>query len=367
MHLKLPSQSEQDNKQGDSMVKQVAVFLFLSVMIFSSIDCKKNPVAPPPPPNSNDTTSNNFTFQTFTFGGNSGSCVLSDVAIISPTDIWAVGAVYLDSADGAPDPFPYNAVHWDGQNWNLQKVPYNYQGQAFYSSINSILAFNSNDIWFEAGIHWDGNQFNTVPLNISFPSHANKMWGSSSNDFYIVGNSGLIAHYNGSSWTQIATGISLSFNDIYGSGGQILAVCIQFLPAGGEIFSIQGNTATQISSNPIGQHQFLSVWFVPNQQYYIVGDGIYQKNSLSDNTWNNGPLDFTNYGTTKVRGNGINDVFVVGAFGELLHWNGVRGKSFIDQTGLPNGSYASIAVKGDLVVAVGGNGTQGAITVGKRQ
>jgi hypothetical protein len=343
--------------------------MIVSMFTLFSLNCKKNPVAPPPPPppDGNDTTSNNFTFQTYTFGGNAGSCVLSDVSIISPTDIWAVGAVYLDSASGAPDPFPYNAAHWDGQKWNLQKIPYNYQGQAFYSPINSILAFTSSDIWFEFGIHWDGNIFNSIPLNISFPSHANKMWGSSSNDFYIVGNSGLIAHYTNGAWTKTATGTSLSFYDIYGSNGQILAVASDvFTNTGRTIVQINGVSAATISTYPIAW-SLQGIWFVPNQQYYIVGDGIYQKNSLTDSTWNNGPLDITRYGTTSVRGNGINDVFIVGAYGEFLHWNGVRSKSFIDQTGLTNGSYASVAVNKDLVVAVGGNNAQAVITMGTRQ
>ena len=342
------------------------VYLFAIILLLTGSDCKKNPVAPPPP-NGSDTTSNNFTFQSFSFGGNAGSCLFQDVAIISDTDIWAVGTVYLDSANGNHDPFPYNAAHWNGRGWNLQKIPYNYQGQAFYSPIYSILAFNSNDIWFEAGIHWDGNQFNTVPMNISFSSHANKMWGNSSNDFYLIGNNGLMAHCTYGSWTSISSGTSLTFNDIFGSGGQILAVCIQFSPLGGAIFSIQGNTATQISSSPVSQHQFFSIWFVPDEQYYIAGDGIYQKNSLSDSTWRNGPLDITNYGTTKVRGNGTNDVFIVGASGEFLHWNGARWISFIAQTGLADGYYGSVAVSGNLVVAVGQNGTQAVITVGRRQ
>ena len=57
-----------------------------------------------------DTTSNNFTWQTFTFGGTAGGSMLRDVAIINDTDIWAVGeiAVKDSSANGYS---VYNAVH----------------------------------------------------------------------------------------------------------------------------------------------------------------------------------------------------------------------------------------------------------------
>jgi len=81
--------------------------------------------------------------------------------------------------------------------------------------------------------------------------------------------------------------------------------------------------------------------------------------------WRNGPLDITRYATTKIRGRGLNDIFVVGAFGECLHWNGTRWRSYRSQTGLANGSYTSVALKENFVVAVGGNNAQAVITIGR--
>lgn len=49
----------------------------------------------------------------------------------------------------------------------------------------------------------------------------NKIWGSSSNDLYVVGNSGNIARYNGSSWTKIESGTTANINDIWGVIDQI--------------------------------------------------------------------------------------------------------------------------------------------------
>jgi len=353
-------------------------FLFSSTgmfLLFATLSCHS-----PTAPNGNnlsDTTSSNFTWQMFTFGGNAGSSSFHDVAIIDENNIWAVGEVYLDSADGNPDPFPYNVARWDGSKWELQKVPYYYQGQAFYSPIFSIYTFDSNDIWFEGGIHWDGKQFQTLPLNIDFPSHVNRMWGTSSSDLYIIGNGGLIAHRgtNGN-WQKLASGTGLPLLDIYGSSSlfglyQILVVGSNNYPPGNGIFSIQRNTVTEVSSdfdfpgNTIPPESF-GVWFVPGWQYYVVGDGIYEKQSLSDSTWKNAGLDITRYATTGIRGNGLNDVFVVGAFGEVLHYNGKRWTSYINETGLDNGSYSGLAVKGNLVVATGANNPQAVILIGRR-
>jgi len=346
-------------------------FVLFVLFSFCALTCKKESPVGPSQPTVPDTTSHNFTFQTFAFGGKAGSCVFNDVAIISPTDIWAVGAVYLDSADGAPDPFPYNAAHWDGNSWTLMKIPYNYQGQLFYHPIQCIYSLNASDIWFGGnGLeHWDGQQFSDVdPVNPFWSGQLmEKIWAGADGNIYIVGSGGLIAHYAHGNWTQVATGTSLQFNDIYGSGNQILAVCLQFDPPGGEIFSIQGNTATPISSSPIQGDQLYGIWFIPNQQYDLALDfgGIYEKRSLSDTGWV--PLEITGAATTGVRGNSVNDIVVVSATGDLLHWNGVVWKSFRNQTGLAGNSYARVAISGNVVIAVGVNGTQAAITMGMRQ
>ncbi|MGD0037257.1 MAG: hypothetical protein ABSC53_08200 [Bacteroidota bacterium] len=330
-----------------------------------------------------DTTSNNFTFQTFSFERGS----LNDVAIVSDTDIWAVGQVYFNSIE-------YNAVHWDGKEWHFQKIPHYYKGQVFYQQINAVFAIASNDVWFAGdGVqHWDGQQFSTVngvnsvlkkimpPLKKGTSSTSvqgtyllNRIWASSNKNIYLVGFGGTIVHYDGL-WHRIPTRTSLEFNDIYGSGGQVLAVCQQFNPEGSKIFSIQGNTAKQILSNSNLVYAFNSVWFVHNEHYYIVGDGgIIEKNLLSDSSWADGSSDMIRSTPTMVRGNGTNDVFVVGGYGEFLHWNGIRWKTFIHQTGLADdGTYFSISVNRNLVVAVGVNNIGdatlgGTITVGKRQ
>ena len=350
------------------------ILLALSFLcIFAGMNCKKNPVAPPPP-NNNDTTSNNFTFQTFAFGGNAGSCMFNDVAIISPTDIWAVGAVYLDSADGAPDPFPYNAAHWDGNSWTLMKITVQTKYGPVTAPFYGIVAFSSNDIWISSGlpIHGDGanwTQYDLYTMGVlgSNDGYLTRAWGSSSRNIYFVGTSGSIVHYANGSWSKITSGTSLQFNDIYGSGVQILAVCLQFDPPGGEIFSIQGNTATLISSSPIQGDQLYGIWFIPNQRYDLALDfgGIYEKRSLSDTGWV--PLEITGAATTGVRGNSVNDIVVVSATGDLLQWNGVVWKSFRNQTGLAGNSYARVAISGNVVIAVGVNGTQAAITMGMRQ
>ena len=54
-----------------------------------------------------DTTSNDFTWQTYTFGDpGAGSSILNDIAIVNDTLAYAVGEVYLNDSTGQPDPLP---------------------------------------------------------------------------------------------------------------------------------------------------------------------------------------------------------------------------------------------------------------------
>lgn len=132
-----------------------------------------------------DTTSHNFTWQTWTFGEHSSS-VLYDVAIIDENNIWCVGEIYMNDSLGQPDPKRYNAVIWNGINWNVIRIPYTYQGTDFYHPIQSVFAFGPNDIWFcgNGVIRWNGSSFIPIeiPTNVWGPYQMNNICGRNSND-----------------------------------------------------------------------------------------------------------------------------------------------------------------------------------------
>lgn len=106
-----------------------------------------------------DTTSHNFTWQTFTFGeAGAGGSTLYDVAIINENDIWAVGEIYMNDSLGNPDPMPYNAVHWNGGEWEVKKITVNFRGYLITPPLEGAFAFSDTDIWFVGSlpIHGDG-------------------------------------------------------------------------------------------------------------------------------------------------------------------------------------------------------------------
>ena len=313
-----------------------------------------------------DTTSHNFTFETFTFGGTAGSSTLNDVAIINENDIWAVGEIYV--ADSSQNGYTmYNAVHWDGNQWELKKILYN----GNFWVIRTIFAFSENDIWFSAFVRYNGQNFIELPIpNILMGWTPVKIWGSKSNDLYVVGNNGNIVHYQNGQWSRIESGTDLNINDIYGAFNEktteyeILAPAANVLQSlDRDLLSITGNSVEHLDTAPVSG-TLRTCWFILNKTYLLGGGGIFRKTTLSDSYWQKYDT-ITGYSINRVRGTAINNVTLAGGGGELLHYNGYTFKSYINQTAI-NGNYYSIGMNNNLIVAIGDDGSQAVITLGRR-
>ncbi len=310
-----------------------------------------------------DTTSHNFTFETFTFGQHSSS-ILYDVAIINENDIWAVGEIYMNDSLGNPDPTCYNAVHWNGQSWELLRIPYYYNGQNFYTGIRAIYAFNQNDVWFGIAslIHWNGSAFQSVNTSAFFPALINKMWGVSSNDFYITGNNGNIAHYNGSSWTRIESGTTSIINDAWGITNQqnntivYCAVSSFFVPGDKKILKIVDGKVEAVNWNR--DVRLYSTWTNNENFLYVCGEGVFV-NKLG--TWEQ--INLPQVGTNSIRGNEINDIFIDGDSGFISHFNGVNWQIY-------NGNYlkgySRLSFKNDIVAIAGNYQGKAIVEIGRR-
>ena len=300
-----------------------------------------------------DTTSHNFTWQTWTFGGQAGSCTLYDVAIINENNIWAVGEIYI--ADSSQNGYTmYNAVHWNGSNWEIKRVPYYYQGQPFYNPFQSIFAFSANDIWFcgNGVIHWDGNQYNPVPVptNVWGSYQMNKIWGTSSNNLYVVGNNGNIAHYQNGQWSRIESGTDISLVDIVGttddnifiSGSDVNNVKGLILKKSGSGFETFVNSHIVTSKEIFHPDLFgslPSIWLDEKNTLYAAGNLLYQYrfgkwdyvHSLPENYIGGNPGVFYRGYIADVKGVKSNDMWIAGDRNTLRHFNGVSWK----QIGFP--------------------------------
>jgi hypothetical protein len=175
-------------------------------------------------------TQSNFVWETLRIGNGNGSSYLRDVAIIDENNIWAVGEIYTEDTytydSNGVFQLPYNAVHWDGNEWELKRIIVNFRGNPTFIPLEGIYAFASNDIWMVGSLPIHGNGTNWEIHDVREITNSSlslsKAWGTSSEDMYFVGRAGSIAHYNGSSWSKIESGTTTDLISLTpGEGNEI--------------------------------------------------------------------------------------------------------------------------------------------------
>jgi hypothetical protein len=326
-----------------------------------------------------DTTSHEITWAIDTMGdGNSSS--IYDVDIVSDTCIWIVGDInYMDSL-GQWSPL-YNAAKWDGKNWQLRRIPFavDHGTAAFVEStfiIRCVYALSPNDIWLSNGAvtRLVGDTIQMLKFLLSDgPGRVNRMWGTSPSSMYFAADNGRLTEWYGRGWQKIESGTSLDIKDIWGSKNthtgewEIMAAAGNYYVSRQRmILRIRDINVSALSDSGINW-ALNSLWFVSGKQYWVVGDGMWQKRfTMGAAYWKDLDQSVTDYVTNQVRGTDVNDVFLCGAYGEILHFNGMTWKSYRNVTGLSYGQYQSIAVKGNTVVAVGYNEDRAVVARGRR-
>jgi len=309
-----------------------------------------------------DTTSHDFQWEIIEFPSSYGSGVLRDVAIINENDIWAVGEIYSDSAQPW---LPYNAVHWNGQQWELKRIMKT--GNSIISSIRGIWVFSENNIWLAAGsvYHWTGGLAQlSYQRDINTLETVEKLWANSPSDIYGVGNAGLIVHYDGRRWQKLESGTDVMLTDVWGTpDGSEAWACGWETSKPTVLLAYQNGQWQKIYENYENRFQVLedtlsgslsSGWVFDDRSVYVASNaGVYK-------------IPTSGYGKIKrlsfrqfwfpgfpfrLRGNGVNDMILVGDRFMAAHFNGWSWRHYEEFTDL--GAFLSTAQKGGLVCSVG--------------
>jgi len=303
-----------------------------------------------------DTTSHDFTWQIDTLGD--GYSVLRDVAIINDTLAYAVGEIYKRDSLGNWDPNAYNLVKWNGKEWKLLKIQfYTFCGQTDTGSYpaKSIFAFGPDNIWIgmygSQVVRWNGK---TQSPPECIPVSINKLWGENLNSVWAVGINGQIAHYDGARWRRLESGTDQTINDVWGV--QDPKTNEPFILAGasnvynpGYIKLLQIKKSGYVDTIPwISQgRRISSVWFQNQNRLFTAGGGVFTRSP--NGIWKEFkeiPLIYTN----RIRGQAINDIFVVGDFGIVTHWNGINWRLYSE---VAVTLYYSCDYKNNMMIAVG--------------
>jgi hypothetical protein len=303
--------------------------------------------------------------------------VLYDVAIINDTLVYAVGEIYKKDSLGNWDPLPYNLVKWNGQRWQLLRIQfYTFCGQVGTGSYpaKSIFAFGPDNIWIGMNgsqvVRWNG-QAQSLPE--CTPVSINKLWGENPNSIWAVGDNGQIAHYDGVRWKRIESGTTLDVYDIYGSRNlrtgetEIYAVAAkQFVTFDRRILRVRSSGVEAVSDSTI-PYSLHGVWLKGGGPYYVVGSGIYRKRDpMRAGPWQWLHPGVTPYYTYAIRGNDVNDVFICGSYGELLHFNGIQFRSYQNTPGFSAIEFYEVSCLGNLVVTVGYIQSRAVVVIGRR-
>ncbi|MFZ2324198.1 MAG: glucosyl transferase [Ignavibacteriaceae bacterium] len=318
-----------------------------------------------------DTTSHNFNWQTWTFGGQAGSCALYDVAIIDENNIWAVGEIYMNDSLGNPDPIAYNAIYWNGREWKVKKIAVTYNGNQTIAPLKGIFVLPSGEIIFSSGLPYlpQGNGWKLYHLwdmgvLDQNDGSVDRIWGTSLNDLYFAGSKGTIVHYGGSlvGWTKIESGTTTNINDAWGvfENGTSTVFCpvssIFNPPQDKKILKIVDGKVYSVSWSK--DRILYSCWTNSNNFLYACGEGVYVYNF---GTWEQITLPAIT--TNSVRGNDINDIFIDGDYGFIAHFNG---KSWHIYSNNYLKGYSRLSFKGDIVAIAGNYQGKAIIEIGRR-
>jgi len=152
--------------------------------------------------------------------------VLSGVAAVSATDVWAVGT-HFDAAIGGDDGL---IEHWDGSRWNIVPSP------ASALNLTSVAAISASDVWAAGAAstggqpvfeHWDGKAWTAFsgPLVSAGYVAAIGITAVSASDVWAVGTTRetvrgapyqtLSEHWNGHKWSIVPSPDPVTGNNLF--------------------------------------------------------------------------------------------------------------------------------------------------------
>jgi hypothetical protein len=156
-----------------------------------------------------------------------------------------------------------------------------------------------------------------------------KIWGSGPSDIFIVaGGSGIITHYDGSTWSNTDTG-DYKFNSVWGSGpSDVYAVGVSDISTYYQAAALHYNGVTWSPISSLGVYytygsNYDTIWGSSASDVYVFGTG---ENTLlyhfDGSTWNKLTSPWEIQWFYCAWGSGPSDVYAVTYSGNIIHYNG---------------------------------------------
>lgn len=344
----------------------------LRTILFSffalQISCKDAIVDPP----LKDPRTFTWTIDTLAYPG-SFQTAMRDIWGSSPTDLYVVG--HNDRGFG-------KMFHYDGKQWKPVGLNYPLEGGAIEGPIhlNALEGFSRENVWAVGQrtyinpnrppnyldsslvIRFDGSQWKeqTIVRGRSLYSIS----GSAPNNIWTCGIEGTLYHFDGTRWSRDSVIISIppdaSFllwdikvknsSEAYMIGNahqNSLARTIRYF------FARQGSRWNVVDSFVVepGKYEAMfgenGLWISPEGYLFSFGPHIFR---WTGSSWRKVYETFD--ALRKMAGTSESNVFAVGDFGKILHYNGSDWYEFKELRN-PNAVYSSVWTDGKEVFVVG--------------
>jgi hypothetical protein len=368
-------------------MRHLKVLAFLGVMILLGGSCKHDPPVGPKTKcdtcitpcdtchtdtthhaTSNDTTSHNFVW---TQSSIPGEASLSGCWVFEPKNIYVVGGSV----------WKFDGIKWTDVSPIGDHGSYSGQLSGF-----SMFAFSPHDYWLTNG----GLIFHSVNDHVVyhvFPNDSagflHSSWGTSSSDFYSVGDGGTILHFDGTAWTKMASGTTKNLYSIWGTGdNNIWAAGYNPHTAESALLQYNGTSWRVIDLSTLGKefgagaHGVDAVWAADTAGHHVtVVTGSLVWHKKDNDSWQNDSGKVSNelgtggtVGLYLVSGNTPNDFMTTGGWGWLGHWNGKSWHQYTSLYDYSIGDFApgGLSMKDNTVCAVGVKNGASWIAIGQR-
>jgi hypothetical protein len=238
-----------------------------------------------------------------------GGGELRDVDARASNSVWAVG--FTNSSNG----FNTLVERFNGSSWNIVPSP----NPSVQNVLLGVKAFSDQDVWavgshnvpgslnFASMIqHWNGSSWSVVPSPnpVVFENRLKAIDGTSPNDVWAVGHtqpfedgvrSPFIVHWNGSSWSAVATPnvrdgslegvVAVAPNDVWAVGSKFSLSLLWHVPFA---LHYDGSTWTEVpmpATSPQGGRLF-DVTALSSTKVYAVGQSNASSGAALIMRWN---------------------------------------------------------------------------------
>jgi hypothetical protein len=362
------------------------ILLFIIIGIFlaggSFTACKKHATEPPTDTShkpcdtcnkpcdtcnlNKDSLAHAFTWQQLTIPQEAS---LTGVWVFGPNDILIVG----------------NSLwHYNGSTFSLQPA---YDLTHHFVPMNgalngsNIFALSRTDFWMVyAGLAYhttDGSYFEYL---IPTGGIIRAEWGTSSSDMFFVGDTGCIFHYDGTTFTKMTSNTKKDLRSVWGtSHNDVWATGWNSSKGETVLMHYDGNSWSEdqfSSSGTINKYAIGTVWAcdsIAHSIAVIAGTRVFHK--TDNGVWRGDTSEVGNslgggsYIGIGAYGGTSSDLFAIGSWGFISHWNGktwYQYKQFFDYS---NNDYygAAFSMNGNTACVVGTKGGASWVAIGTRK